>query len=113
MSDENKEMQGKQGAKNVKSKNYARNYRKRAEIRSFITNHLAENHCVDCGESDPVVLEFDHQRDKDFAISKAVPMRIGKKRLAAEIAKCVVRCANCHRRKTYRERGHRSRKKPD
>ena len=112
MANENKEMQGKQGAENVISKNYARN-RKRNEIRSLITSYLAENHCVDCGESDPVVLEFDHQRDKDFAISKAVQMRIGVKRLVAEIAKCVVRCANCHRRKTYREGGHRSRKKPD
>lgn len=57
--------------------------------------------CVDCGESDPLVLEFDHLRDKTFNIARAMPDR-GWDSILAEIEKCEVVCANCHRRRTLR-----------
>jgi hypothetical protein len=51
------------------------------------------------------VLEFDHiGDDKKFNISDAVRKGYSMKKLTEEIAKCEVRCANCHRKKTY-ERG--------
>jgi hypothetical protein len=31
--------------------------------------------CVDCGERDPVVLEFDHLGEKSFNIGQALPYR--------------------------------------
>lgn len=77
----------------------------RNAVRAYILDHLRLNPCVDCGEPDPVVLEFDHRGDKDFAIGDAVRRALSLKRVVAEIAKCDVRCANCHRRKTYGERG--------
>ena len=77
----------------------------RQKVRDHILKHLQENPCVDCGEGDPIVLEFDHRRDKEFNIANAVNLGVGVKRLEDEIAKCDVRCANCHRRKTYREQG--------
>ena len=55
--------------------------------------------CVDCGETDPVVLEFDHLRDKQFEISAMLTYRRWEAVLA-EIEKCEVVCANCHRRRT-------------
>ena len=60
--------------------------------------------CLDCGETDPVVLEFDHLRDKAFAIGQALD-RYSWARVLAEIEKCEVVCANCHRRRTARRRG--------
>ena len=60
--------------------------------------------CVDCGESDPVVLEFDHMRDKRWNISEMVTGTFPWSTIEAELEKCVVRCANCHRRKTSAER---------
>src|SRR3990172_5241060 len=40
-----------------------RSYRKFVELsRRLVFTHLTTNPCVDCGEADPVVLEFDHCR---------------------------------------------------
>ena len=62
------------------------------------------NPCADCGERDPVVLEFDHLRDKTFDIGSKLIHKAWPAVLA-EIAKCEVVCANCHRRRTARRRG--------
>lgn len=67
--------------------------------------YLATHPCVDCGETDIVVLEFDHQRDKVGAITVMVNKPCGWDTIKAEIEKCLVRCANCHRRKTAKEQG--------
>jgi hypothetical protein len=60
---------------------------------------------VDCGESDPIVLEFDHIRGKKVGdVSTLAGQAFSWHKLSAEIAKCEVRCANCHRRRTYERR---------
>lgn len=69
----------------------------------FVLDYLRSHPCVDCGESDPVVLSFDHQRDKVKALSHMVE-NSSIETLLAEIAKCQVRCMNCHAKKTARER---------
>jgi hypothetical protein len=67
----------------------------------FILDYLAAHPCVDCGETDPVVLEFDHVRGvKRDIISTLVRLGYTHKTLIAEIEKCDVVCANCHRRRT-------------
>jgi len=77
----------------------------KSRIRAYINNHLKANPCVDCGETDIVVLEFDHiGDDKHFSISDATRHGYSITKIKNEIAKCEVRCANCHRKKTY-ERG--------
>jgi hypothetical protein len=53
---------------------------------------------------DPVVLEFDHLRDKLFDIGQSLPYR-NWQTILDEIAKCDVLCANCHRRRTAKRRG--------
>jgi hypothetical protein len=87
----------------AKAKEYSRAARVRT--RAFISNYLKDNPCIDCGEANIVVLEFDHLRDKDFNISDAARNGVGIKKLKDEIAKCEVRCANCHRKKTYERAG--------
>ena len=52
-----------------------------------------------------MVLDFDHLRDKEAEISNLVMRRVSLEQIKAEIEKCVVRCANCHRRKTSMENG--------
>jgi len=68
--------------------------------RAFVLAYLREHPCCDCGEPDPVVLEFDHLRDKRKLISQLVDEAASPKRLLREIAKCDVVCVNCHRRRT-------------
>ena len=66
--------------------------------------YFQERPCIDCGESDPLVLEFDHLEDKSFDIAKGIRDRSWQSVLN-EIAKCDVVCANCHRRRTARRAG--------
>lgn len=51
--------------------------------------------CVDCGNKNLTVLQFDHVREtKTRVVSKMVQGSF--ETLEKEIAKCEVRCANCH-----------------
>jgi hypothetical protein len=74
-------------------------YRKRNQ--NQFRDYLVCKACVDCGESDLMVLEFDHVRGvKTGNISEMVNGGIAWERIMREIEKCEIRCANCHRRKT-------------
>lgn len=79
----------------------AQHEKHRNRNRDFIVSFLKENPCVDCGESDIVVLEFDHVRgEKIRGIGYMVSNAFSLKKIKEEILKCEVRCANCHRRMT-------------
>lgn len=72
-----------------------------------VIEYLREHPCVDCGETDIVVLEFDHVRgEKRFCISEMMAYSYPWSSVLAEIEKCEVRCANCHRRRTAYEHGY-------
>lgn len=73
--------------------------------REYVYNFLLENPCTDCGETDPIVLEFDHLHDKVKSVSDMMA-NCSLSRIKEEISKCVVRCANCHRRKTAKTHGY-------
>ena len=62
--------------------------------------------CVDCGERRLCVLDFDHVGGKDASVMVLAHSGYGLARLQSEIAKCEVRCANCHRRRTARAGRH-------
>jgi hypothetical protein len=74
------------------------------ERNQYLVTFLRENPCVDCGEEDPIVLEFDHLREKRFSISEGLQGRRWQDVLD-EIAKCEVVCANCPRRRTAKRGG--------
>ena len=102
------------------AKNSARHYEKnKAKIKKRTRDRVRKNKplaqqialqrlkagCVDCGEKDVVVLEFDHLKDKTHNISNMIHDGYSLDRLVEELDKCEVRCANCHKRKTAKDRG--------
>ncbi len=77
----------------------ARNRAVREARTVYLLEFFATHPCVDCGETDPLVLEFDHLGDKLFNVGNGLRDRAWASVLA-EMAKCEVVCANCHRRRT-------------
>ncbi|AER25978.1 HNH endonuclease [Mycobacterium phage Nappy] len=71
----------------------------------YVLDYLLAHPCVDCGEPDIVVLDFDHLGDKLYNISNMVAQGFAVTTIKREIAKCEVRCANCHRRMTAKRHG--------
>lgn len=80
------------------------NKKLRARGKEFLFNYLQEHPCVDCGEADPIVLEFDHVRGEKIGDLKKMMYSYSIQNLQKEIEKCEVRCANCHRKATYKRR---------
>src|ERR1700682_3413363 len=80
---------------------------RRASLKARVWSYLAEHPCVDCGQSDPVVLEFDHVdcASKLKELYWMVHETYRWSAIVAEILKCEVRCANCHRRRTAAQFG--------
>lgn len=72
--------------------------KRRKLLRDHVINYLNIHPCIDCGESNLVVLEFDHVRGiKIESISKMITKGHSIESISNEIEKCEVRCANCHR----------------
>jgi len=96
--------------KRVKSvKDYK--WRKREENYRRVVKEYFINGCVDCGEKNVRVLEFDHVRGKKRKVGKkglegvSYMIRHGYKwkTIKEEIDKCEVRCRNCHKERTWKE----------
>lgn len=78
----------------------------RKRNRMIIVEYLKNHCCVDCGETDGVVLEFDHViGKKNASISKMVSDKTSVDTLMKEVEKCEVVCANCHRKRTAKRAG--------
>ena len=76
----------------------------RIDNRALLVAYLLAHPCVDCGETDPVKLEFDHRdpslkRGNIGFIAARKPWHL----VLREIEKCDVRCANCHARRTAKQ----------
>lgn len=77
----------------------------RARIQQAQLAELKAHPCVDCGvQHIPAVMEFDHVRGvKKYAIKAS---KMARRDLPEELAKCELRCANCHRIRHAEERQH-------
>jgi hypothetical protein len=77
------------------------NRRAREAINKYV-DQVKSRSCADCGgHFPPFMMDFDHVRgEKTADISRLRGTRASRARLQAELAKCEVVCANCHRRRT-------------
>lgn len=76
--------------------------------RQYVADYFATHLCADCGESDPVVLTFDHlpgEHNKRGNISDMIQNGLGLETIKAEIAKTEVVCYNCHSLREQARRG--------
>jgi hypothetical protein len=74
--------------------------------KTWFVNYKKQLACVTCGFDHPAALDFHHVEHKKT--NKKVHQLVGdgntKKRILAEIEKCVVLCSNCHRVHHHDER---------
>ena len=86
-----------------KDRTQRRRVKVREEAREFVYQYLSTHPCVKCGETDPVVLEFDHIRGKAANVGTLITSGCSLERIKLEISLCQVLCSNCHRKKTAEE----------
>lgn len=75
-----------------------KNERKRTLI-EWLQTYKSEHPCIECGESEPICIDFHHVDPAQKEVNVASLVNCGSlKKLQAEIEKCVPLCANCHRK---------------
>jgi C1A family cysteine protease len=78
----------------IKDRSKKRNKRQKRKNQEYIRAIKEASSCVDCGESNSVVLDFDHVKGE----------KVSNISIQKEIDKCEVRCSNCHRIATAKRR---------
>lgn len=71
-----------------------------------LLRQLRDIPCADCLQHFPFfAMDFDHRNpiDKAFEVTRMLG-RVDTEKLLAEVGKCDIVCANCHRERTYRRR---------
>lgn len=68
-----------------------------AKIRQYLDGIKGSAGCLLCGEKEVVCLDFHHlnPQEKSFNLSKVLR---SQRKIANEVAKCIILCANCHRK---------------
>lgn len=82
---------------NNKEAHYERNKRTEQKISIFIDEYKRSHPCSVCGETSIECLDFHHLGNKEMEIAK-LRKRGSIDRVKNEISKCIVLCANCHRK---------------
>ena len=89
----------------IKQRSKKRNRKQRNANKAYVDKIKIESSCVDCGEGNPLVLDFDHVKgEKVGDISSMVYQSYCVESIQKEIDKCEVRCSNCHRVATHNRR---------
>lgn len=79
---------------------YENRKKRKKTIRAFLAEYYSTHPCVDCGESDITVLDFDHLLEKNFGMNKAIGDVMPLDKIQSELENGEVRCSNCHRKVT-------------
>lgn len=90
---------------NNKESEKAHVVRRKKEIRSWFEKFKKTLRCKKCGENHPATLDFHHKNSKEKDLGMGFMSYYGYsiERIKKEISKCIVLCANCHRKLHYTE----------
>lgn len=78
-------------------KNYDRE--RNQKLAAFVREQKCGKACGHCGMTNVICLEYHHRdkKTKKFSIAESIHGHVDKKIILAEIKKCDLLCANCHR----------------
>lgn len=76
---------------------------RKREIKAWLNDYKSTLQCSRCPESHPACLEFHHRNpaEKEINLAWTVSWGWSTERIEREIAKCIVLCANCHRKQHW------------
>lgn len=83
-----------------------RTNRRQQALRQWYRRQKAEFVCSRCGEGHPACLEFHHRDEKRADVAEMVRNSYSKEKIRREMERCVVLCANCHRKEHASEKIH-------
>lgn len=84
-----------------KKQEIERTTKRKNELKKWLSDYKNTLNCSTCGENDKRCLEFHHKRKdkKSFQISEAIVRKgYSKEKIMKEAEKCIILCANCHRK---------------
>ena len=72
-------------------------------LREYMKEYKSSLQCIRCGENHPACLDFHHvdSTTKSVNPSEMAGRGWSKERMQQEFDKCIVLCANCHRKEHY------------
>lgn len=89
-------------SKENRNKVIKRSAKKKLETKQWLVEYKEKLGCSKCNEKHPAALDFHHENDdKEFNVAEAWSKGYGKDKVLAEISKCIVLCANCHRKEHW------------
>ena len=92
-------------AEHQRNKGYYYKKNKETVVRNqlYVYQKLEQSACELCNDTNPMVLTFDHLRDKVMEVSEMCRNSYGLKTLQSEMDKCRILCYNCHMVHTNQE----------
>ena len=78
--------------------------KRKNQLKKWFRGYKRNMFCSICLEKHPAIIEFHHKNPhkKEKNIGLMVNDGFSKKKILEEIKKCQVLCANCHRKKHYK-----------
>tara|TARA_R110002012_G_scaffold100791_1_gene239572 strand:+ start:377 stop:703 length:327 start_codon:yes stop_codon:yes gene_type:complete len=80
----------------IRAKAYARGSKLYYDRKEWVIS--LQTPCVVCGEDEPCVIEWHHVNPEEKEYNVTRMFKMNKKKVLAEIDKCVCLCRNCHAR---------------
>jgi len=78
--------------------------KRKKRIKKWFESYKSNLCCSKCSENHSATLDFHHKlgKNKEMDIAKMVYEGYSIERIKKELKKCIVLCANCHRKEHYK-----------